>query len=403
MARLDPAADPLSAIRDGLYVPRPSRSTADEVAARLSLSPTSSHLIIGGIGSGKTTQLLVACNRLSQLADTRAVYVDVSLVHDLSHMAPGTLIVAGGMAAGELLERGDDANAREAYRQFKRWGRGYLRRVWVSYNDHPDEPPDDGDNEEPDGHYEFVKEKPLLSSPEKPIDRTVSHKAQHLSAIRDGLRARYPNLVLVFDSLDRLPDPAAFATAVEQDVRAIQKAGIGVVVVGPLRSMFGPHRTVTDYFQHFYPLPAVDVQRDERGRAFLVEVLRRRAPEDLLPDAACARLAEFSGGVLRDLLALACGVVEEAFMRDADHVEAEHVDVVADAFGRQLIFGLSPKEIEALQRVRQKGTFVPTSDDDMALLMTRRILEYRTETSRFSVHPTLEPLLGQMSVGGEEP
>lgn len=346
MARLDPAADPLGAIRDGLYVPRPGRSTADEVTARLSLSPTSSHLIIGGIGSGKTTQLLVACDRLNQLADTRAVYVDVSLVHDLSHMAPGTLIVAGGMAAGNLLERGDD---------------------------------------------------------KKLIDWTVSNKAQRLSVIRDGLRARYPNLVLVFDSLDRLPDPAAFATAVEQDVRAIQNAGIGVVLIGPLRSMFGPHRTVTDHFQHFYPLPVVDVQRDERGRAFLVEVLRRRAPEDLLPDAACARLAEFSGGVLRDLLALACAVVEEAFMRDAEHVEAEHVDVVADAFGRQLIFGLSPKEIEALQRVRQKGTFVPTSDDYIALLMTRRILEYRTEASRFSVHPTLEPLLGQMSAGGEEP
>ncbi|WP_437853526.1 hypothetical protein [Sorangium sp. So ce363] len=241
------------------------------------------------------------------------------------------------------------------------------------------------------------EEKPLLSSPEKPLDSSVEDKAKRLAQIRSGLRRRFPYLVLLFDSLDRLPDPAAFATVVEQDVRAIQKAGIGLVLVGPLRSMFGPHRTVTDYFQHFYPQHAVDVQQDEQGRAFLVDILQRRAPSELLPEPVCRKLAERSGGVLRDLISLARSAGEEAYMRGADRVEEEHIDVIADAFGRQLIFGLKPAEIEVLQRVRQTGTFVPTSDDDMVLLMTRRVLEYRNGSARFVVQPTLEPLLEQMA------
>lgn len=41
MARLNPAGSALKAVRDGLYVPRPGRSAADEIAARLELDPTS--------------------------------------------------------------------------------------------------------------------------------------------------------------------------------------------------------------------------------------------------------------------------------------------------------------------------------------------------------------------------
>lgn len=397
MARLNPSGDPRGAVRDGLYVPRPGRSTADEVAARLELDPTSSHLIVGGIGSGKTTQLLVACDRLNQLADTRAEYIDLSLIHDLQRMTPGTLIIAAGLAARRHLKPGDDKVALDAGEQFRRWAFGHDRRVWVPFDDEPDEPYHDDDEPER-GYYDIIEEQPLLSSPEKPLDRSVEDKAIRLAQIRSGLRERFPYIVLLFDALDRLPDPAAFVTVVEQDVRAIQKAGIGLVLVGPLRSMFGPHRTVTDHFQHFYPQHAVDVEQDDRGRAFLVDVLQRRAPPELLSEPVCRKLAERSGGVLRDLISLARSAGEEAYMRGADRVEEEHIDVIADAFGRQLIFGLKPAEIEVLQRVRQTGTFVPTSDDDMALLMTRRVLEYRNGSSRFVVQPTLEPLLEQMAL-----
>jgi hypothetical protein len=83
-------------------------------------------------------------------------------------------------------------------------------------------------------------------------------------------------------------------------------------------------------------------------------------------------------------------------MRGAERVDEELVNAAADAFGRQLIFGLGPAEIDVLRRVAEKGTFVQTSDQDVALLVTRRVLEYRAGNPRFVVHPTLVPLLREL-------
>ena len=182
----------------------------------------------------------------------------------------------------------------------------------------------------------------------------------------------------------------------------MHEAGIGVVLVGPLRSMFGVNRAIVDHFQYFYPQPAVDVHEDAAGRRFMVEILRKRSPAELLTEEACVSLAVLSGGVLRDLLSLARASGEEAYMNGSDQVELTHVTTAADAFGRKLLFGLSPEEIEILQRVKKSGSFVQTSDQDLALLVTRRILEYPTNARRFEVHPTLVALLEQMALGENE-
>lgn len=353
MTRLNPAASPLRAVRDGLYAPPPGRSTAAEIAARLELDPASSHLVVGGIGSGKTTELLVARDRLAALPDTHAEYIDIAETHDVAHLEPGTLIALAGASFARLIGSTDDPITRRAIEQLDTWA-------------------------------------------EKPVDMLVQHEASLLAHLRGALADRFPHMVLLFDSLDRLADPGVFTRVIEEDMRALRAAGIGLALVGPLASMYGPHRSVTDHFQHFYPQMAVDVRDDSEGRTFLVELLRKRATLDLLPEAAAVRLAEWSGGVLRDLVALARSAGEEAYMRGADQVGEDHVDAAADAFGRQLIFGLSPSEIEVLLHIASKGTFVQTSNQDVTLLVTRRVLEYRTGTPRFAVHPTLRPLLRQL-------
>ena len=245
--------------------------------------------------------------------------------------------------------------------------------------------------------YEKIEQRALLVPPEKPVDGAVMDKAARLSHLRSALGARFQHVVLLFDSLDRLSDPVVFAKVVEQDVRAIRATGIGLVLVGPLASMYGPSRSVTDHFQHFYPQLAVDCRDDAEGLSFLVGLLRKRAALDMLPDESAVRLARWSGGVLRDLVSLARAAGEEAYMRGADRVEAEHVDAAADTFGRQLIFGLGSADLDVLSRVASKGAFVQTSDRDVALLVTRRVLEYRAGSPRFAIHPTLGPLLAQMA------
>src|SRR5580704_14309461 len=82
MARLDPAGDPAHALTAGFYVP-PAGSASARIAARLALASSSTHLLVGGVGSGKTTELLDVKRRLDQLADTCALYVDVTRRHDI--------------------------------------------------------------------------------------------------------------------------------------------------------------------------------------------------------------------------------------------------------------------------------------------------------------------------------
>lgn len=115
-----------------------------------------------------------------------------------------------------------------------------------------------------------------------------------------------------------------------------------------------------------------------------------------MPEAVCEGLVVLSGGVLRDLITLARQAVEEAYLDGSDTVTLDHVHIAADAFGRSLMIGLRQNEVEVLQKVRTQGSFLMTSEDDLALLATRRILEYREAGVHYAVHPTLAPLLKQL-------
>jgi hypothetical protein len=99
---------------------------------------------------------------------------------------------------------------------------------------------------------------------------------------------------------------------------------------------------------------------------------------------------------LRDLLQLTRSAVEEAFVAEADVVGPDHVAGAIDEFGRTMMFGLRKEEIATLEKLRRRGTFVPTDDDDIALLVTRRVIEYQGTTKRYAIHPAIEPLLASL-------
>jgi hypothetical protein len=334
MSGLDAAGDPARAIAANLYV-SPEESASSRIAARLALSPTSSHLLVGGVGSGKTTELLEVQRRLGQLADTRAFYVDVSKDHDIGKMVPGVVAVQIGLA--------------------------------------------------------------LLVSPEQlaESERDAMDEVKKIFAI---LQTSWRHIVVLIDGLDRLTDMSAFEQIIEHDVRALGAAGVGVVLVGPLKSLYGIERTIAQRFDDLHYQPWVDAASGPKVGAFLANVLRRRLPEDALDAQGLEGLVHSSGGVLRDLVALAQLACVETYMGDAEVIGLWQVDSAIDSFGRKHMQGLRPEEIEVLQRVRKSGAFVQTSEDDLALLMTRRVLEYRQGgRPRYVVHPTIDGLLEEIS------
>jgi hypothetical protein len=168
--------------------------------------------------------------------------------------------------------------------------------------------------------------------------------------------------------------------------------------VGPGRILYGANRPIADLFDQLHFVPALDVAKDPSARDFLERVLAKRTEDKVLNPKLRSNLVAWSGGLLRDLLQLTRSAVEEAFVSGADSVSEQHIARAVDDFGRTMMFGLRKNELLKLQHLRTFGGFVPTSDDDLGLLVSRRIIEYHGTAKRYAVHPTIAPLLAAMKV-----
>ena len=76
MSAFEGTSDPQRAVEREFYVKLPNNPIA-VITAKIALRPSSVHLLFGGIGSGKTTQLLLTQQALNELEDIKAIYVDV--------------------------------------------------------------------------------------------------------------------------------------------------------------------------------------------------------------------------------------------------------------------------------------------------------------------------------------
>lgn len=398
LAAMNPSSDPQAAIDGGLYVDPPGQSVWAALKLKLELEPASSHLVLGGIGSGKTSELLKTCmalqGTLPEVGDFVA-YCDVSQHHHLDEKpVRGVLFaLAAGLlmkATGSLPQTGPVADAAQVLRRF---ADGYFRTVRRRRL------PDD-DVSGPDRVALFDEEVEFVEGVMKPPPREESLPVRFKWLVRNMQRVRAHILgedksaVVCFDSLDRLARPESFKTMVMDDVRALKRAGIGVVVVGPIRYSVGSDRGLVDIFDQTHFNLAVD-PREPSGLAFLCDVLRRRsAASGLLPEEILAPIAQASGGVLRDLITLAKRSAEEAYAAGHPTVTLEDVERAADASGRSLAVGLDDAQLRLLRGVRSTGGFVVRGERELSLLETRRVLLY--PGNRWAVHPTLARLLDLM-------
>jgi hypothetical protein len=253
--------------------------------------------------------------------------------------------------------------------------------------------PDPG---EPDEHHVSG-----ILVPPDPLKPEVENVRSLTEPIVEGLHQAWPRVVVLLDGLDRMTDMAAFEQVIEHDVKALSSLGVGVVLVGPLKALYGIERAVGQHFDQFHYQPWMDPAAAPGADSFLTSVLKKRMGSAI--DAGeLEDLVRKSGGVLRDLLSLAQSACVEAYMRGDDTIDVFDVASAVDSFGRKHMQGLRSAEIEVLQRVLAKGTFVQTSEDDLALLMTRRVLEYRSNgRPRYAVHPTIAPFLKEMADKGQ--
>lgn len=383
MAAFEGAANPSEAIESGYYVHAPGKLLVDTISGRIALRPSSSHLLLGGIGSGKTTQLLVACQQINEIEDTHAIYVDVSLYTDISKITSGVLTAIAGLELAKLIEDSEDENIIQSIDSIRNLANGY------AYYD---------DDEYSDRHEEPISIKGII--PKKSEGYGISLELLELvSKLSKAASEKYGNIVFLFDGLDRLDDTKVFMQLVYSDAKAISSVGIGLVLVGSLTAIYGNYRdTVDNSLDYFCYQPFFDVENDLEAYNFFEEIIQTRSSEDFIEKSAIRVLILSSGGVLRDFITLTQASIEETYLSGEDQVGQKQVLKAVDDFSRSQLLGVSDKELNILEQVIKTKTFIPRTDEDLRLLVRRLILEYREPKISYAVHPAIKQILAQIPV-----
>lgn len=367
--------DSKRAFSAGYYVPMRRDSIAATIAARVEIQPDAQQAVVGGIGFGKTTQLLAAFDVAEAAGDTACVYVDVGQAQQLSALVPSLLLTLVAMNVAPLIAPEQESDA--------------LKAAIKEIEDHangqyvPDYDDDYGDG------YDGTSWKPGILKAPAPIASQVADIEEEVQAVVSHVGK--PTVAFI-DGLDRVLDMKKLIGLLSQDLRAFKRLGVGCVLVLPEPMLFGAERGFLDQLE-WSPLLAMDVRKNKEHQDYFREVLAKRAPENLLTEEAIEGLIGFSGGVFRDLIVLARTAGVQAYLAGAPVIEAPHVADAAEQYGRKRLIGISKEQLATLQRVQKSGEFVETNDSDIALLTSGAVLQYPRPESRYEIHPTLVNLV----------
>ncbi len=379
MSSLSPSEDPADAIKNGFYVESPF-GTSGQISAALELAPSSSHFIVGAIGSGKTTELLMVTNRLRQVPDSWVAFIDVPSVQATSKLGRSVLLALAGKALGALLNPDEKQKLKDELETIRETADGYYFE--------PEPREEDYDNR---GAWA----QGVLAIPEE--DGKSNALVEAIGSVMRSISPR--TFTAIFDGLDRLP---AWSTACDamvlSDIGLLRQASVGSVLVGSIEFRSKYQRHISERFQSVRIHAAVNT-REAGGREFLGRVLAKRTTTEMLPEESRTEVVEQSGGIVRDLIGLARGAGEVAYSMEAERVLPEHVKIAADRFGRALLLGLTPEMAARLIKLRPQWPkdaeleFSVATEEDIQLVLRRILVETPGPTVQYKVHPTVRPLI----------
>jgi hypothetical protein len=392
MRKFNPTAPAHLAIRDDLVVEDPARSVYKKIAARIDLEAGSQQLLVGGIGSGKTTELLLLSSWVSTQGKARPLFIDVTELTDVSDLQAGALLATLvrhipqhlkelARQSGKTFERGSGfAAALEelegfAYGKTKKLGEALRTLRLPVFGINPND---------------VIHVPGKLTPPRPLLQSDIRDALDPLKALLAGYQGLGADCVVVFDGLDRLMESERFRAVTDQDLRAMRVLGVSVVLAAPLSLLYGEARAMSEHFDKVYTLPAAIA--DPKRSPFLTQIVEKRGGRDLLGPEAAETVCLGSGGVLRDLIALVRNAAEEAYIDGAEAIQRVHVQTAIRQLGQSYLIGLGRDQIETLMMARDKGKFTPNTASNLELLLTRRVLD-RPPPDPFEVHPALAPLL----------
>ena len=231
IAAFEPSSDPQKAIEKGYYIEQPRNSLANMIANKIALRPSSRHLLIGGIGSGKTTQLLMTCDKLNEIEDISTHYVDVSLYTDISKIKQGSLLAITGLVLSQLRNDWEEIGLKDAIHYIHDYAYGY-RKVTYESSPVPLPSPSPWQNM----NKKTITENRYIGklTADSKLTKQYRQIYEPVKDMKEILFKKISNLVVVFDGLDRFNDNSYMLRIIDSDIELISQLGIGIILVGSI-------------------------------------------------------------------------------------------------------------------------------------------------------------------------
>jgi len=390
MRSFNPTAPAQDVIDAGLVYEDLHRMLFRNLAGRADLEPGSQQLLVGGIGSGKTTELLLAARWFASQGDGLPLYIDITAETDLSGLNSGSLLASFGihLARRILHHPGVSVERLKAvHSKVRDYAYGKQETVWVSKDDENwDMDEEDQEDSDERGYYTVRQIPGKLKPPLPVLRRDIRDIRVPLEELLAAARAIHKDIIVIFDGLDRLLSPERFWAVAHQDLRLFRDLKVSILATAPISVLFGVGigHSVSDQFDRVHHLSVLTA---DPKHGFLQSVLRKRGGYDLLSEADAESVCHYSGGVLRDLVSLARDAAEEAYISGHETVTSADVAKVVQQLGTAYLRGLGPAAIKTLVSLEKSKSFQIGQPANVELLVTRRVLEY--SSTDFRVHPAL--------------
>jgi hypothetical protein len=390
LERLNPIAVPRELLaRDLIVTPDHDPHDATQPPVHESLA-TSAELtrgiqiaVVGGIGSGKTTELALTQNLLRRHADAVNKYLDLANHTDLNELSTGAILASMGISLYQHLRRSGELSEEitSAFQELQKIAFGTTK--WID--------PDSIDyDEDQDPNLVRVSVPGLMRLRFPVLKSEVRDVKQLLKVIAAPLTDADAQITFLIDGLDRLISADRFRQYAEQDLRALRGTKITVIVVAPLLLWYDQSRFLENYFDVVKHIPAT--APGESG--FLFRILERRGALELMDRREVNSVVKYSGGVLRDLLTLARSAAEYAYNSDQDRIGQQHVRAAIRQLGNRYLSGLGRTHRLRLRQLAAGEGFHVGDSTSRELLVNRQILEHFSRgRESFVVHPALAKVL----------
>jgi hypothetical protein len=199
--------------------------------------------LVGGTGAGKTTELLLTERQLGRHLDAVNVFIDLADKTDLTGLNTGAILASAGLELySRLNKKGGEPTEEQKAAHSRLRELAFGKTEWIE-----PEPfnPDEFD-EDSDGLVQMRV--PGLFRPRFPsLRREVREVLGLVEKIAASWTDHDGQITLLLDGLDRL-SADRFREFAEQDLRALKRTKISVIIVAPLLLWYDKGRFMQEYF-----------------------------------------------------------------------------------------------------------------------------------------------------------